>query len=34
LKQKKQEIYSEEIGIYGIIGKENHMFEAKNTENI
>ena len=30
LMQKIQKIYIEEIGI---IGKENHIFEAKNTEN-
>jgi len=32
LKQKIQKIYSEEIDRYGIIGKKNHIFEAKNTE--
>ena len=34
LMQKIQKIYSGEIGMYRIIGKENHIFEAKNTENI
>jgi hypothetical protein len=29
LMQKIQKIYNEEIGMYGIIGKENHLFEAK-----
>jgi hypothetical protein len=34
LMQKIQKIYIEEISMYGIICKENHIFEAKNTENI
>ena len=34
LMQKIQKIYSEEIDMYGIIGKENHIFGAKSTENI
>ena len=34
LMQKIRKIYIEEISIYGIIGKDNHIFEAKNTGNI
>jgi hypothetical protein len=34
LMQKILKIYIEEISMYGIIGKENHIFEANNTENI
>jgi hypothetical protein len=34
LMQKIQKKYSKEIHMYGIIGKENHIIEAKNTENI
>jgi len=34
LMQKIRKKYIEEISIYGIIGKENHIFEAKNTGNI
>jgi len=34
LMPKIRKKYIEEIRIYGIIGKENHMFEAKKTGNI
>ena len=34
LMPKIRKIYIEEIRIYGIIGNENHIFEAKNTGNI